>query len=392
MSPKALKLKIRADPHVPQLLKEKEMSAMPVVTRCGRRVLLLTFLPLLWLAVAEGATNSSDVNDVSPEERAALKNQPCSNIMKECEDKKVPLERIARLLTAKLKDESILETLSKLEEPGFEREPAALRFVARSFYKSGVPLPKDSDYCAGDLLAVLNNPRFVKLVQELPRMPRSDMASIMVGNLEASLVLYDKWYQWFLQDALKGSAGVKNDPSGKASPMPTVKTDVHERVLVLLMLAGHLQLREGQPAIQKIVDYAIRQRDRLYDRTQFGYDFAASTLDQLTLYHRQILATALLQTSLTRREAEQALAAIGAKYQERKVKPYDQMLTLVHLPHLRKGEKMKTLRVLDDENGTIGIRVVEELDDSQFNRLVEAVKSARAQGGTPQKDAVNPNK
>jgi hypothetical protein len=370
------------------------MSAMPVVTRCGRGVLLLTFLPLLWLTVAEGATNSGDVNDVSLEERAALKDKPCSNIMKECEDKRVPLERIARLLTVKLKDESIQETLTKLQEPGFQRDVAAMRRImeGRTWYKSGIPLPKDSDYCASDLLTVLNNPRFVKLVQELPRMSKAEMLGIVRGGLEASLAEYDKSYEFFFPAALKHYDSIKHDMTGKSIAMSLETIGLRERVLALLLLAGHLQLRECQPAILKIVDYGIRQRDQLYDGTRFAYDFAKNILDKETLYHRQVLATALLQASLAPKEAEQVLAAIGAKYQERKVKPYDQMLTLVHLPHLPKGEKMKTLRVLDDEKGTIAIRVVEELDDSQFNRLVEAVKSAGAQGGTPQKDATGPNK
>jgi hypothetical protein len=370
------------------------MSAMRVVKRRSRSILLLAFLPLLWVALAKGAMSVSDVNDVSHEERAALKNKPCSNIMHECMEKHVPMERVARLLAVKLKDESIQETLSKLQEPGFQRDVASLIREGRTewVYKSGIPLPKDSDGCAEDLLTVLNNPRFVKLVQELPRMSKGEMLGIMRGDLEASLAEYDKSYEFFFPAALKHYDGIKHDLSGKSIAMSLETMGLRERVLVLLMLAGHLQLRDCQPTIQKIVDYAIQQRDRLYDETQYRYDFAKNVLDQETLYHRQILATALLQTSLLPKEAEQALAAIGAKYQERKVKPYDQMLTLVYLPHLPKGEKMKTLRVLDDEKGTIAIRVVEELDDSQFNRLVEAVKSAGAQGGTPQKDATGPNK
>lgn len=370
------------------------MSAMRVVQRCGRSVLVLTFLPLLWLAVAKGAPSSGDVNEVSKEERAALKEKPCSNIMVEYADKGVPLERVATLLAAKLKDESILETLSKLQEPGFQGDVAGLRLIleGRTWTKSGIPLPRDSDHCADDLLTVLNNPRFAKLLQELPRMSRNRMATLMIADLQSSLVLYDKSYQEFFRGGLEYFNSIKNDPTGKLLPMSFETIGLRQRVLALLMLAGHLQLRECQPSVQKIADYAIEQRDRLYDQTLSAYDFATVALDQETLYHRQILATALLQTSLTPKEAEQVLADIGARYRERKVKPYDQMFTYVHLPHSPKGQKMKRLRVLDDEKGTIAISHVEELDDPQFNKLVEAVRKSGAQGALPLTDAPRPKK
>lgn len=362
------------------------MNAMRILRKYGLHVFVPVLLSLLPCAPISGAAASNDFSDISKEERAALKDKACSTIMVEYGEKNVPLERIARLLAAKLKDESLLESLSKLQEQGPHSDVSTAVTEGRLIYRTGIPLPKDSDGCANELLRILNNARFVKLIQELPAMPKAEMAALVTKEIETSLAQYDKSYNFHFEIAVKHYDSVKNDRKGKVLvPAFLELRGLRHRVLALLFIAGHLQLRESQAMVEKIVDYAVRQRDKLYDQNLFEYDFASVMLDRETLYHRQILGSALLGTCLTPNEAQQVLADIGAKYQDRKLKPYDQMLSVVHAPFERKA-----LRLLDDREGKIGIRLVEPLDDSQFNRLAEAAKNARQQGGVPKKDAPGP--
>ena len=368
---------------------------------------LSVLLFLLLSSSISDAIDSNAINDISAEERAALKDKTIWGILSEREQRSLPLERVTKLMVIKLKDESVTESISKLHEPGPHSFGRVLATSGRLIWKTGIPLPKDADGGVADLWEILNNRRFVKLIQELRTLPKAEVAVLVNRDIEASLVEYDRLYNSYFKESLKYYESVKGDLIGRAislgpapissDPTPTLE-GLRNKILALTLAVGNLELRDSQAVVQKVVDYAIRQRDKLYDKKLFEEQFASLMLDSASLYNRQILGTAVLGTYLTPDEANQILADINAGFRERKLKPYDELPPAKQQPCL---PGMMALTLLDDTDGEIQIRHIEPLlddtqfdklltdgkvrikhigplDDSQFDKLVEAANKARS--------------
>lgn len=355
------------------------MTGSVIDSKKKLNILLLIFLSLSFSVCANKAIASIEPNNISLEERAALKDKTIWEILFTAKSKSKSLEEVVTLIVIKLKDESVLESLSKLHETGLYTWPPSYATAGNLRLQTVIPMPKDHDRT--DVLQIINNRRVVKLIQELPSLSKAEVAGLVNQEIEASLTEYDKLYNSYFEKALKYYNTIKADPVGRGilpalpsnSPdrTPTLK-GLRYKILALVLIAGNLELQDSQSAVQKVVDYAIRQRNKLYDTELFEEKFSSLMLRLVCLYNRQILGTAVLGTYLEPNRREQVLKETNNKSKTRKLKPYDQIP-----PDNLFG--MGSLVLLDDIKGQVKVKYIQALGDSKFDDIVNAATEARKQ-------------
>lgn len=345
------------------------------------RICSLVFLSLLISSSINGTVSPTDINDISAEERSALKDKTIWGILSECSQKSLPLERAAKLIVVKMKDETLVESLNNLHELDSNIFAIPPEISGKLRIETRRPLPKNSDSDVIDLCQVLDNRRFAKLIQELPALSKVEVAALVTKEIELSLSEYDKMYSFYFEKALKYYDSIKSDPIGKGilpglpsnnpDRTPTLK-GLRHKILALMLIAGNLELKESQTAVHKVLYYAIDQRDKLYNKEIFEEKFSSLMLQLVSLYNRQILGTAILGACLSLDESKQVLANVNAGFKERKLKPYNHLPSAENILVLG----MRSLVLLDDKDGKVSIRHIEPLDDSQFDKLIDATMKA----------------
>jgi hypothetical protein len=283
-----------------------------------------------------------------------------------------------------LENESIQDSLSKLSEYQLFMWPGGIGTYSQE-YVLRIPLYKTIG--KGDILKILGNRRFLKIIQDLSAMPKEKAAGLVNNEIDSSLQEYNQ----LLDEDLREIAHiVKEDPNIRqqnnsgysfASFTPDGKPTllgVRCKVLSLVLIAGNLELKQCQPAITKVLETAIEQRNTFYNKDLWYESDAFVMLLQAGLYNRQILATGVLGTSIEPNKAEEVLKNTGRKMANEKLTKFDSPVAAYDLTRWQEG------KATDYSKGELNVKYLAPLSDSAFDNLINAVKTEQQKSIKPE--------
>lgn len=238
-----------------------------------------------------------------------------------------------------------------------------------------------------DLVAIMGNRRFLKAMDALAAMPPQEAAGLLAGRISSALEEYTRLFDLYMDaHADTFRFNLTRTPDLAVRPLGFSFTDetdeptliaVRHKVLALTLLAGNLGIRSTQPAVKEVVDTALRQRRLFYSRRDLFTPFdAAVMLLEASLYHREILATAVLGTYVNGQRANQILKDLDCRFTSEKLTRYDVMRT-------RYGGFEPPHTGPDYSGGTVIVAYADAPDDSRFDGIVRACADTRVQKATP---------
>lgn len=270
-------------------------------------------------------------------------------------------ERMIKVIW-KLQHESTKENLKRLDEYSLYDWPVGAACRKDSLLVE-VPLPPSYDM--EDVKLILNNRRYAKLAQDLAALSKKEAAALINKELPLALKTYDKLYESYFKNCRKGKVhGLAMSHKDKSSTLLGMKY----KVLSLTMLAGQLELHETEAQIQNVLDYAIGQRDTIYNEIHKDAD-AMWIINQTSLYNRIILGTSVLRIFATPEKARIILNNSGLKYHTAKLLPYD------YLP--LQPYSFTDLFLVDEKKGQFSFSYLEPIDDSKFGLLLLGVMRSK---------------
>ncbi len=276
-----------------------------------------------------------------------------------------------------LEKEPIQLSLARLDEYGMYTWGREWIYYEKGMYaKDDIPLKPG--VCRKDMICVMANRRFLRLIEELGRLPKAKAGELVGKDIVSTLSVYRKLWdeQMECTDQLKKVQ--YKDPNKSTRALPAYKIDgrptllgVRFKMLALLAIAGNLQLREAQSAVMEVIETAIQQRNELYDNPVYFEPSAAHMLVEASLYNRQILATAALGTSLDFHIQEEIVKAVGCSFKTEKLQRYTASITR----YGRRADEYE--RMKNPPEGSLTVRYLKPLSDSQFGRIVNAISKAQ---------------
>ena len=279
---------------------------------------------------------------------------------------------------AKLKDESIAESLVKLSDVSMfnlERLPRPDLVVLKG---ESIPLGAQKDHW--DLEAIMSNRRFRKVFEHLSGISK-DAASEMVNReLSAALAEYLPLYERSMRGIrspefkarLTNSQAFSGVPAFAIANVPegeVVVSGARLKVLALVWTSGMLGLSGSKDPVERVARLAVKQRAELYGEPNLDSFFKAQTLKGAGLYNRQILSTGLLGVEGNLDLEASATKAAGVEWQERRLTLYNDL---------------SGAREPDYSLGSLTVRFAAPMDDAHFDLLLKELHLG-PQTGNPEK-------
>jgi len=243
----------------------------------------------------------------------------------------------------KVAGESIKEAIHNLYHVNMFFWPGAGPLNGRYVLEGDSLIPPSADVGGRDTKSILSNRRFLKVYEELSNMPVDEASALVSKELNLSFQQYLSAYSQdpqILSDRLTVSSIEKmlaEDPNQPIVGLGWISETPEEsemtllglrfKVLSLVWIAGSLELKATDAAVQEVIREAIRQRDGLYsDRSQSAF-YKYQVLSQASLYNRQILVTGLLGTSARSGYLYSQIAQIGLERKKIRSTLFDAVAT-----------------------------------------------------------------
>jgi hypothetical protein len=203
-----------------------------------------------------------------------------------------------------LAGEDVLASLENLHDTEFFYYPGVFH-VPGSIH---LQCPMDSSGDTKDLRLIASNRRFLKLLEDLGNLPRTEAGMLVRDALQRYRKLYEPLFEECIsmyaglaaQESPKSSGGlspgiafqVSNNPDGSPA-----LTGARLALLSLIVLAGELHLHDLRSELLEIAKYAATQREMFYGLYKANSNLVAmELLLGAGIYNRTILATALRAT------------------------------------------------------------------------------------------------
>ncbi len=223
-----------------------------------------------------------------------------------------------------------------------------------------IPLKASAE--RNQVIAIMGNRRFLKVLDELSRLPRTEAANLLNKEIINSLDEYEKLFNAYMAEnehIFKHNLEQPNKRWGLGfvettkDGSPTLISQRY-KVWALILIAGNLELRETKDSISKVLEEALKQRETFCDAFMLYY---------ASLYNRQILGTAVLGTYVNAGTLEQL--------QESR-----QIFEIHRLTHYSSSKALYDMRVgsadiADYSKGELKIICLKPLEDLEFDNLIK---------------------
>ncbi|MHC4461685.1 MAG: hypothetical protein ACYS30_09645 [Planctomycetota bacterium] len=336
-------------------------------------VLLVFSLQIISLAV-------DDPNQSSQKEKKKLSDYAT---IEEVLSSRLPHEQIIDNIIRILSAESVEESLNKLDEIDLYIKSYQLLMDTPD---RGIPL--DVSVGQKDIVAIMGHRRFLKVVDEFSLLSRKEAARLVSREIISSLSEYNKLFDSYMKRHAKMFKHNQKRPRGKKRKSlgftisvrdgkPTLIA-VRYKVLALVLISGNLQLQQAQPAVTKVLETAIEQRDIFYNRGLFDEFDAWFMLMDGSLYNRQIVATAVLGTYVDPDKQKEILKQFRCKFKSERLTRYNAAVAPYGL-----SDFPPESGPIDYSKGELTVKYLEPLNDSKFDDIINAAIKARQQNMTP---------
>lgn len=276
-------------------------------------------------------------------------------------------------VVATLKAESWQKSMSRLDEIFLYIWPGELFIEGKAaLITTHIPLEPSVDEV--DLVAILGNRRFLKVFQDLSLMEKEEIIGPFLQEFTSTFSDYLTSFNTYMnKNEQKFKSNLKAEPNEPrkglgfnnyiSGSLPTLRA-LRYKVLALTLLAGNLEIKEAKPVIKQIVEFALEQRNVFYDSEKYDKLDAVIMLSQASLYNRAILAAGILGTS-GKSDTTEVLSEIKCEFDIKRLACYDASVIKYDLP------SQTNFATPDYSKGELTFRCIEELNDSEFDRIVE---------------------
>ena len=285
----------------------------------------------------------------------------------------VRIDMIIRIL----EKEPIQLSLARLDEYNMYTWGGEWIFYEKRTYGMD-DIPLKPGVCRKDMICIMSNRRFLKLMEELGMLPRAKAGELVGKDIVSTLSLYRKLWDEQMECTDQVKKVQYRDPNKPTRALlaynihgrPTL-LGVRSKMLALLAIAGNLQLQEARSGVMQVIDLAIEQRNEFYNNPVYFESAAAHMLVEASLYNRQILATAALGTSVEFSAQEAIVKAAGCSFKSEKVQRYTEIIT-------RYGRLSHEYEIMKNPpEGSLTVRYLEPISDSQFGLIINAIGKAK---------------
>lgn len=214
---------------------------------------------------------------------------------------------------------------------------------------------------------VSSSRRFVKAYQELAGLSKRKAAQLVSTEVQKTLPQYHRLVQECLEEFKDSSAPEAR--SETAGPLPLTDDGVHPtltgmrlKLLALCLIMGNLELTDSRETVAMLVKEALQQYSEFSNAYKSNIFRATRVINDVSLYNRQILATALVGTlsdPQTRKMAEELMARYEVSEE---LTLYDAQLTTYEWP--------RTTARPDFSRGRVKVRYYKNVPDEVFRQLV----------------------
>lgn len=157
---------------------------------------------------------------------------------------------------------------------------------------------------------VINTRRFLKVHQELARLPKDQAAQLVTRGILDSLQRYEREFDDTFAKYMEASERTGRAMRGHIRSGPLWGR--RNQLFALVLVAGSLELAGTASAVDKVIALAIEQRFRRLDGHEKLSEHArANWLYNVSLFNRQILATGFVGTEPDRKEARRRAHVLG---------------------------------------------------------------------------------
>ncbi len=294
----------------------------------------------------------------------------------------LPNEDRINMIIQILDKESVELSLSRLDEYMMYIWGSTWSFYWKTDYGND-EIPLKPGVCQKDLICIIANRRFLKLIDELSKLPKESAAHLVGREMSSATSEYTRLWDEQMQysEFLKKKEHREPNRPTRALLMTTkdgkpTLLAFRFKVLTLALIAGNLRLHGTQPEVSKILETALEQRNNFYENPIFDKIAVVPMLVEAGLYQRQILATAVLGTYVDPTEQEKILGQFRCKLKTEKLQPYN-------VPVIRYGRIYRQYGPSRFSEGDLIIKYLEPLDDFKFDGIVNAATKARQQNIIP---------
>jgi len=350
-----------------------------------QRFCVMFFLVVLLVLGQQNASLAvDDPNQSSQKEKKKLSEYAT---IEEVLSSRLPHEQIIDNIIRILSAESVEESLNKLDEIDLYIKSYQLLMDTPD-----TAIPLDVSVGQKDIVAIMGHRRFLKVVDEFSLLSRKEAARLVSREIISSLSEYNKLFDSYMKRHAKTFKHNQKRPRGKKRKSlgftisvrggkPTLIA-VRYKILALVLISGDLQLQQAQPAISKVLETAIEQRDIFYNRGLFDEFDAWFMLMDGSLYNRQIIATAVLGTYVDPDKQKEILKQFGCKFKSERLTRYNAAVAPYGL-----SDFPPESGPIDYSKGELTVKYLEPLNDSKFDGIVNAATEARQQNMMPAEPA-----
>jgi len=294
----------------------------------------------------------------------------------------LPYEDRINMIIQILDKESVELSLSRLDEYMMYTMGGYWIYYWKTTYGED-DIPLKPGICRKDTICIIANRRFLKLIDELSKLPKEKAANLVGREMSSALSEYTRLWdeQIFYSPRLKKIE--YRDPNRPTRAFQMTTKDgkptllaMRLKVLTLALIAGNLRLHQTQPEVGKVLEAALEQRNNFYENPIFRKIAAARMLINGSLYQRQILATAVLGTYVDPARQEEILGQFRCKLKTEKLQPYNVLV-------IRYGRIFREYGPSRFSEGDLIVKYLEPLDDFKFDGIVNAAIKARQQNTIP---------
>lgn len=321
--------------------------------------LILMAVVLCINARAEGAENSKNVG----------KSETTRDVRKKALHDGLTYQGTIDRIIQLLDKESINESIKRLAETHLYQLPGVLAVGSET----------ESEY--GDVIRIIGNRRFLKILHELSLLPRSEAGNILNKDIDNTLKKYNTQLDKFLNtysgtfkhnrntQRIKDKkliAFITYDPKAKGP----ILAGLRYKLLTLALIAGNLNLDSMQSSIDKISQTAIDQRNRFSTEELFTKFDGMNLIAETSLYNRRILGIAVLGTFVNSdKERGQVLKSLNLDVKTKQMTPYNSKVTPLDSSHTH------NFVPVDFSNGELSVMYFDKLTDLDFERLINTLNN-----------------
>jgi hypothetical protein len=282
-------------------------------------------------------------------------------------------EEVLTALLNKLSLETPAESVQKLDQVGeyyWPGTPATRLFTTSDHLRSA------AEEALVEL--ILSNRRFLKVLDELAKMPKEEASRLIAAEIQNTLPLYRLGETEFVgkykalgppvidgewtYHVLPGHQ-VGNNPDGS----PTLQ-GLRLKLLALALAAGTLELSDARPAILGLTAMAVAQRGYRLDPTFLDQELYDHFLFKGAVFSTRILGTALIGTSPAGLRASADDPAQAGMWYTATLPMYNADRTAHDLPTQSSRQTWAT----DFSYGRQTVYIREPMTDAEFDQLVLA--------------------